>query len=195
VNNWKDAVMTEPEKDVVMAEPEKIDTAFVTFEQGHPALSSRVKQGHKCCGGCCDVRRAVIIVNLISVFSVVFGLALFASALVRSDFEEKMNGQTVGMVIAILEMVFYGMGVYGAISYNQWLVASALALYSALVVYSIASVVNSVLMADEFWYFYFFGVLRNALFAYPHWFLIQEIRSGIMTVENYPNEKHSCCCV
>jgi hypothetical protein len=195
VNNWKEAVTTEPEKNVVMAEPEKVDTAFVTFEQGHPALGSRVKQGHKCCGDCCDVRRAVIIVNLISVFSVVFGLALFASALARSDFEEKMSGQTVGMVIVILEMVFYGMGVYGAISYNQWLVASALALYSALVVYSIALVVNSVLMADEFWYFYFFGILRNALFAYPHWFLIQEIRSGIMTVENYPNEKHSCCCV
>jgi hypothetical protein len=24
------------------------------------------KQGHKCCGGCCDMRRAVIIVNIIA---------------------------------------------------------------------------------------------------------------------------------
>jgi hypothetical protein len=184
-----------------MKEPHTVHTAYATFDQGDPTRGPRVKQGHNCCGGCCDVRRAVIIVDLISVCSVAFALAMlvFLDAVagkidmneitddaVRADFEEQLSMlekySGITSVILIVEMVFYGMGVYGAISYNQWLVASALVLYSVLVAYNAA-------------YFNIPGVIGNALFAYPHWFLIQEIRSGIMTKENYPNEKHSCCCV
>lgn len=32
------------------------------------------KQGHKCCGGCCDVRRAVIIVDIVYIYLAIYEL-------------------------------------------------------------------------------------------------------------------------
>ena len=40
-----------------------------------------------------------------------------------------------------------------------------------------------------------FGLIIPGLFLYPHVFHIKEIRAGIMSEENYENEKQSCCCV
>jgi len=39
------------------------------------------------------------------------------------------------------------------------------------------------------------GMLLEGLFGYPHYYLFKEIKAGIMSKENYINEKHSCCCV
>jgi hypothetical protein len=39
------------------------------------------------------------------------------------------------------------------------------------------------------------GLVLAALFAYPHFFFIKEVRSGIMSEANYVNVNQSCCCV
>ena len=66
--------------------------------------------------------------------------------------------------------------------YNVWMVGFAAAVYYADFVMALVAlnIPRSVYMA---------------FFLYPHFFLIQEIRSGIMSPENYPNEEQSCCCV
>ena len=49
------------------------------FENVSPSANSPLirheKQGHNCCGGCCDVRRAVSIVNLINAVLLLIGIA------------------------------------------------------------------------------------------------------------------------
>ena len=55
-----------------------------------------VKQGHKCCGGCCDMRRAVIIVDLVNMCLVGFQLMAVlamttASANVDNVDDDKMK--------------------------------------------------------------------------------------------------------
>jgi hypothetical protein len=39
------------------------------------------------------------------------------------------------------------------------------------------------------------GCILSALFVYPHVVFYLEMKKGIMTEENYPNEKHCCGCV
>jgi hypothetical protein len=153
-----------------------------------------IKRGHKCCGGCCDVRRAVIIVNLVSIGLAVVGLMGIA-ALTQMDenmFDDDevktaltgLDGTSMGVASAIIifRMMFNCLGIYGAIQYRQYYVIAA------LVAYVVAAFVS-------LWNLEIVGAVVSLLFAYPHIFLIKEIRNGIMSEETYPVEKQSCCCV
>lgn len=155
------------------------------------------KQGHKCCAGCCDVRRAVIIVNIINL---IFGTLAFVGILVgRSMLNNPEQYQDAGVdeeviasiqsipfvaaiIISIIRLLITIGGIMGAIQYNYILVA----------VCGIAYVLDTVMALVGL---NFLGALISGLFAYPHFFLTQEIKQGIMTKENYHNVEHSCCCV
>lgn len=41
---------------------------------------------------------------------------------------------------------------------------------------------------------YAIGAIFTALFVYPSFCFVREVRNGIMTKETYPREEHSCCC-
>jgi hypothetical protein len=129
------------------------------------------KRGHKLCGGCCDVRRAVIIVNM-----VVGGLTLLVFIFV--------------LPLAILFVPFplapCALGIMGAIRYNVRMVGAA-ALNICVIIGVGLSAFNQ--------HFNMFGVALFAFFLYPHILFIKEVRDGIMSKENYENERHSCCCV
>jgi len=158
------------------------------------ALRSGVKQGHKCCGGCCDVRRATIIVNLVQLGLLTFallGIIVISKADLSTIEDETQRAaaeqaqQHAGLAtgLTIVKMVFAGLGVYGAMSYNIYMVGASAVMYivdclMSLVVFQVAS------------------TLLAGFFAYPHIFFIKEVRDGTMTKKNYPvNEEHSCCCV
>ena len=90
----------------------------------------------------------------------------------------------IGLVVAytLARMLFNVLGIWGAYSYTVWPVGASLAVFglefvSALVVLHLP------------------GAIYYACFAYPHVYLIMEMRNGIMTKETYHNEQHSCCCV
>lgn len=156
------------------------------------------KLGHLCCGGCCDMRRAVIIVNIINTVLLTLGLFGVVAARITSnnvdtsqldddslqDAMEQFKALPLGGFLAIqtVKIVLCLAGIVGAVKYNQAAVGLAMVGY----------VFDAVMGAIRF---DLVGLVCAGLFAYPHGFLIKEVRDGIMTKENYPNEEHSCCCV
>jgi hypothetical protein len=95
---------------------------------------------------------------------------------------ETFKGLGIVSAIMVMRLVFNGCGVYGAYIFNQYLVGFSLFSYALEGLFALLS-------------FNMAGLLLATFFAYPHVFLIMEIRAGIMTPENYPNEEQSCCCV
>jgi hypothetical protein len=103
---------------------------------------------------------------------------------VQEVYSEAETFKGIGIVSAIMviRLLFNGCGVYGAYTFNQYLVGFSLFSYALEGVFALLS-------------FNLAGLLLAGFFAYPHVFLIKEIRAGIMTPENYPIEEQSCCCV
>jgi hypothetical protein len=161
-----------------------------------PVHTGTTKQGHKCCGGCCDVRRAVIIINLVTIAMTI--LALMGSLSLRQmdsgevypddDVNQaniaELTNAPLGVMIAhvVIKIILSTLGVLGAMKFNMYMVGLAAASYFFDMVLGFIGL--SVIV-----------VVTQALFLYPHFFLIKEIREGIMSKENYPVEKQSCCCV
>jgi hypothetical protein len=155
--------------------------------------AERVKQGHKFCGGCCDVRRATIIVDIISVCLNVLALFAVIGIHVAQVDHQQINDDQVkqelqdfpfvfSLIWVLVSMILYSCGIFGAIQYNIWLVGIALVLHLTDIVMALIGV-NIV------------GAVIAGTFAYPHIFFIMEVRKGIMSRENYHNEEQSCCCV
>mmetsp|Transcript_15584 Transcript_15584/g.20303 ORF Transcript_15584/g.20303 Transcript_15584/m.20303 type:complete len:224 (+) Transcript_15584:29-700(+) len=153
------------------------------------------KSGHSCCGGCCDMRRAVIIINAINIFRIIFFIAIYLISgqefLVTSEESGKMHydadEQTfynwvvpVTWGLTILACNF--LGVDGALSFNKWMVGAPLVFYCFLFF--------SALISQDI-----LGICLSGSLAYPHFVFIHEMNSGIMTWQNYHNEDQSCCSV
>ncbi|CAB9498613.1 expressed unknown protein [Seminavis robusta] len=162
-----------------------------------------VKRGHKCCGGCCDVRRATIIVNIISMVLGVVGVLFMitagsiASNLDASNYDDDemvaaINelegtdfGGSMGVAIALssVRILLNAAGIWGALKYNVVGVGAGLVAYGLEFLFSLIT-------------FNIVGLIWNGFFAYPHVYLIMEMRNGIMNAQTYEDiEKQSCCCV
>ena len=172
--------------------------------------NNNIKRGHSCCGGCCDYRRAVIILNIISltfkVISMMFigtvgGVSHIASSTIhqltydddalndmKSQLQPKLD-ETFGVVntwigyailVQFLDIVIVGLALYGAVKFNKHLVT-----------------INAVFLIGRIILMYpiMFFMILNGLILYPHIMLILYIHNGIMSEENYPNERQSCCCL
>ena len=174
-------------------EPTKEETSYTLAEP--VAVGGGGKQGHKCCGGCCDMRRAVIIVNI--VHASIIGLAflgvlasrnldyasIYDDDSVASAMSEAQN-KPIGMAVSVLlaQIVAALCGIAGGMKFNIPLTAIAATGYIAFFIIGLIG-------------FNPFALLYHGFFLYPHVFFIQEIQKGIMTEANYPIEKQSCCCV
>ena len=88
----------------------------------------------------------------------------------------------VPIMISCICIIFSCLGVYGAMKFNGPMVIAAGVWYCI-------SIILSLLGGD------IGGVIIQIIFVYPHAVFYQEMKKGIMTEQNYPNEKHSCCCV
>lgn len=163
-----------------------------------------LRQGHKCCGGCCDMRRAVIIVNIVSCLVTAFLAADFAWIAkeidngdisdtsignIDDDGMKELGGSNLVrsiekflVVVLLCKLPFSAAGIYGAITFKVWPVALSLSLFAI-------EFMSSLLLQDVFL------LVLSVSFAYPHIYFIREVKQGIMSEENYPTEKHSCCCV
>lgn len=158
-----------------------------------PGANVQTKQGHKCCGGCCDMRRAVIIVNIISLcFGLLGILSLTAVSQinvenydddeVKEAFAQGVDNLGVAIAITVVRVVLNICGIYGAVAFNIIFVGLSLVAY--VIDFVMALLVISIP-----------GLLLAGGFAYPHIFFIKEVKAGIMSKENYINEEQSCCCV
>jgi hypothetical protein len=103
------------------------------------------KQGHACCGGCCDVRRAVIIVNIINVIFSFLGLGTMirleafisspenGDATVIQEAMSNFNVENLAMgtvlTLVVIRIGANGLGILGAATYNMWMVGISLTAY------------------------------------------------------------------
>jgi hypothetical protein len=151
------------------------------------------KQGHVCCGCCCDVRRAVIIVNTLN------GILLFGGLIfVLIEKWQSTDGTTVRIPLRITDhpiqynimisiSIVFGcisiIGIYGAMKLRIWMISLAATMY-------LIDTITGLINLDQQWD----GVLIALLFFYPHLMLIREIRKGIISYDTYRSrEEYSCC--
>jgi hypothetical protein len=164
-------------------------------------------QGHRCCGrngsGCCDMRRAVVIVNVVDIAICIFYALYFAllAEAVEETPDDAFNGggggggtskaqiegvmirmEHVFIILSAIKIPLNGLGIYGALKFKHWPVMVALVAYSIQVFLHVFS-------------FSFGGLLLSGFFAYPHVVFLKELKSGVMSEMNYPTERFSCCCV
>ena len=193
---------TETSTDVV-ATP---DATMVPMED-HP------RQGALCCGCCCDFRRAVIVINALSiVFGVISTLVAFGSSAsihnetydaddvlqLDNDRDSAIQyGIAAGIILAI-SVVFNIVGLVGAIKYNIYMVG-------ANMVWLIVSFVVAVLIErkwledsslsedGEGFLGIGPGAIERVLYVYAHAGFVSQVRAGILTKETYPRERHSSC--
>ena len=172
---------------VVEGEALETTTAFATVGD-FGGSGFRRKRGHSCCGGCCDVRRAVVVVNCVMIsllYMEIFSLSLVSHTHFDDDeLEEEIESYPTRALTAVvwIEIAVYCIGIWGALAFSTW------QLYTALALYSFSFLTN-------LWVFNVPGMLITGFFAYPHVFLVKEINEGIMSDANYYNEEQSCCCV
>ena len=148
------------------------EQASGVFRNGNDDDETR-KQGHRCCGGCCDVRCAVIVVNLVNM-----GILLLASV----DYLSVLNIYINYILIGVAVICINAIGVAGAILFNKWMVGVA------AVAYVLGFGASMYFLSPHLLAYY-------GCFLYPHVFLIKEIHTGIMTKENYEPVEKQCCCV
>ena len=166
--------------------------------QGNVVGARQARQSHLCCGCCCDTRRAVIVVNVISmcVAALAIGLtsmAIGASGRYASDFDDdeyvsafaEIDGKAIGLSIGVLVvgMICQATGIYGAQKFNKIGVIIGAIWHALQCIFSIAI-------------FDIAGAIMSGFFCYPHVAFLLELNNGIMTPEKYPNEALCCaCCV
>jgi hypothetical protein len=191
-------------------------TDYPVQNPAYPMLEQE-KVGSKCCGCCCDFRRAVIILDCCLIFYSV--MTLFSLAFpddVRSKQFEVLGIDddqvqdvllemlTITQIIAGCGVVAFAIAAFGAKTYHTGLVAFGIAYlvlsFVALIVVQVTYTgkANDVAqpdttLAQPITNWITNGVLM-ALFIYPHVGLISEIKSGIMSAATYPREEYSCCC-
>jgi hypothetical protein len=160
--------------------PEKTETAY---QLGVPVANDQAngnsgnnqnyyKRGHLCCGGCCDMRRAVIVVNILEAGLLLLGIM---GTIGSAESSAQIAIQCLKITCCIL-------GIFGALHFNPYMTGIAAASFCFDFVRALVG--NSLI-----------GVTFSGYFAYPHFFFIKEVREGIMSKENYNNERMSCCCV
>lgn len=174
------------------------DTAVVQGDEYVPMQPTSgaevAKQSHMCCGCCCDTRRAVIAVNVISMsFATlaIFTISTISSGKYAEQFDDdevlgalgEIDGAAVGMTIgfASLGMLCNACGIYGASKFNQWAVLVAGIWY-------LVEFFRSLVFLD------LAGAIMAGFFAYPHAIFWQEMRKGVMSPASYPQEEQCCNC-
>jgi len=118
-----------------------------TFEGSEVPMRDQEKQGGKCCGGCCDYRRAVIILCIISLCFTALGFVNNASTSIDDDEYPKLtqiyNDHATGiLIVGIVGIVLTVLELVGAIIFNFYMVA----LY---VVWSILELILSIVLTKS----------------------------------------------
>lgn len=175
------------------------------------------KLGSKCCGCCCDMRRAVIIVDAIFIGIGIFIVLARAGAddLMQDAYDDDQFVEEASSLIDeyyINRSIFLGISILtaflaqvGSVYFNVWLVG----LHT---VWMVVDYISFLILATRLYAeledtyasipkepmsplpgFIFNGLLTG-IFMYPHLGFITEVRAGILTKDTYPREEFSCCC-
>lgn len=156
-----------------------------------------------CCNCCCDFRRAVLIVNGITIglkLLIMMGFAILVSYVGKNldDIEEDMNddefrksfdsffksGSVAGLeaFVEVLETISVGLhacGIYGALNFKQWGIITAGTMYALSLLLGLFSMDIG-------------NIVVSGLCLYPHICMYNLMKAGIMTPYNY--HKVATCC-
>eukprot|EP00984_Skeletonema_dohrnii_P012124 scaffold4878_cov117-Skeletonema_dohrnii-CCMP3373.AAC.2 len=172
---------------------DKPDTPLLPAEE-----KEEEKQGHKFFGICCDSRRAVIIVNSLS-------LVLFICGLIAAVAPGSITISSQNVVAMIFNILFTIVIISGAISFNQTVVVIGLLWEIFIICYWITGASSTIENFD--WSkevpgakqstvaFLVITILWQFVTIYAEIMFVYESKQGIMTPETYKREEQSCCCV
>lgn len=156
-----------------------------------------------CFNCCCDFRRAVLIVNGISIglkLMAMIGVVFFVHYLndnlddIENDIDDDAtrkqvdsmfkSGQVAGLewffeIIETIAVGIHACGIYGALQFKQWGIVVAGSIFGLQLVVAFFSM-------D------FLNILVSALMLYPHVCMYNLMKAGIMTPQNY-HKVASCC--
>jgi hypothetical protein len=193
-----------------------IATTIATLPQNAAVpIHLQEKMGSKCCGACCDYRRAVIIMTGIYIgFGVFYIIGLSGDDVngiygddefvdevseIRGEYSTKASiFLSVALITNVIAMV-------GAVHFNIWMVGLhtvwMVLVYISLVILTVKRDSDleepyesaDLELASSVPGFVING-LFTALFMYPLLGFITEVRAGILTRETYAREEFSCCC-
>jgi hypothetical protein len=167
------------------------------LENGAPVIATTGRQGHLFCGYCCDMRRAVAILNILTITwallgFILFKFPLFESSVAAADVDDDKTSYAADnknkesfdfFFILSPAIVLPAFGLWAAIRFKKYMIC---------------------LLA--FWYtfdfllcliiFDYVGATVSGIATYAHVVFYSQLDHGIMTVDTYhANERHSCCCV
>ncbi|CAJ1934356.1 unnamed protein product [Cylindrotheca closterium] len=129
-------------------EPEKTNQEAEMPKQEPAPMYEQEKQGGKCCGGCCDYRRAVVVLCIISIIFTIIGLVNPAlndafSSQKYPELEEIVNSHKVALLaIGIIHIIMTVVALVGAIIFNFY----AVVLY---VLWSILNLIVSIVLQHQ----------------------------------------------
>jgi len=209
-------VMSPPGATVVTVPPGASNTtafAVPAGDSGDLPMWRQEKLGAKCCGCCCDYRRAVIVIAVITIciclgyIIVVFTAASVPTAgtTITDDQVQKLYDHTlkVQAILYIVSLFCSICALVGAIKYSILPVALNAVWYLGNFIANTIITINSMneINAIKSTNIHIsivpniiVGAIVAALFMYPHIGFIYEVKVGIMSYKTYPREEYSCCC-
>ena len=113
--------MSKPNTEIAVAVPQGSAAATVPMAQ-------QLKQGGKCCGSCCDYRRAVIIMSLVAILFNAIGFSAGRDPeLTDNQLEDEIvsiqdDYATATLVTSIISIIMALVSLIGAIQFNQYMV-------------------------------------------------------------------------
>eukprot|EP00536_Pseudo-nitzschia_multiseries_P018667 jgi/Psemu1/316142/fgenesh1_kg.2864_\ len=155
------------------------------------------------CGVCCDHRRAVLVVNAITIGFQILSMivvAIVATFVTNNlnEIEQDMNDdemrkdldgfvkegglQVVESIVdafAVISIGLHSCGIYGALQFKQWGIITAACSYSVSLLLGLFTLDIA-------------NLLMSGLFLYPHIFMLKLMKEGVMTDYNY--HKIATCC-
>ena len=168
-----------------------------TLHERHRIEDENERQSNLCCGSCCDLLRACIIVDIVFILLDIVGILLFFAGITinnsRTNDDDEYDDEkstdcwgcnsnilNVLIIKNSLGMVFCTIGIIGAAKFHKILVLITAIWYVIDFIWSIIT---------RRWT----GIVVTACFAYPHFALFMALKKQQITRENYARERYCCC--
>jgi hypothetical protein len=191
------------------------------IETDNAVILAEHKLAASFCGGCCDMKRGVIIANAVYAFISLISIlrkhemvqegreAIVLFDQVNDDVLKEVTDNTTEMLttldnalilitwILVFGMFFSALSIYGAVQYKFWPVVVGAA-YNVVAFLACAAINGStgtkvpVFDADPI-RIYVFPLLATLFHCYPNAYFAYQLKTGVMSQERYQYEK-SCCC-
>ena len=142
-----------------------------TEYEAHDGGDEVERQGHLLFGFVCDMRIAVVFLNIFNIVAISVGIII--TGLQFKTFSAAWYAFENGFLSIALSIV----GALGALNYVLWMVGVATAGFA-------------IGFLIDLFGLHLIGILVGGLVLYPHVVLTYEIHEGIMSKETYPREEH-----